>query len=49
LGRQDAVDAGRKTSQNQGTEFYIHDKDVKIQKKDPRGNDPYPRRADPMY
>ena len=29
--KQDAVDAGRKISQNQGTEFYIHGKDGKIQ------------------
>ena len=32
--KQDAVDAGRKISQNQGTEFYIHGKDGKIQNKD---------------
>ena len=40
--KQDAVDAGRKISQNQGTEFYIHGKDGKIQNKDSHGNDPYP-------
>lgn len=40
--KQDAVDAGRKISQNQGTEFYIHGKDGKIQDKDSHGNDPYP-------
>lgn len=40
--KQDAVDAGRKFSQNQGTEFYIHGKDGKIQNKDSHGNDPYP-------
>ena len=38
----EAVDAGRKISQNQGTEFYIHGKDGKIQNKDSHGNDPYP-------
>ncbi|KAA6232519.1 DUF2188 domain-containing protein [Chlorobium phaeovibrioides] len=40
--KNDAVDAGRKISQNQGTEFYIHGKDGKIQGKDSYGNDPYP-------
>jgi len=40
--KQEAVDAGRKISQNQGTEFYIHGKDGKIQNKDSHGNDPYP-------
>ena len=40
--KQDAVDAGRKISQNQGTEFFIHGKDGKIQNKDSHGNDPYP-------
>ena len=40
--KQEAVDAERKISQNQGTEFYIHGKDWKIQNKDSHGNDPYP-------
>ena len=40
--KQDAVDAGRKISQNQGTEFYIHGKDGKIQNKDSHENDPNP-------
>ena len=40
--KQDAVDAGRKISQNQGTEFYIHGIDGKIHSKDSHGNDPYP-------
>jgi len=40
--KQDAIDAGRQISKNQGTEFYIHGKDGKIQKKDSHGNDPYP-------
>ena len=30
--KQDAVDAGRKISQNQSAEFYIHGKDGKISK-----------------
>lgn len=40
--KQDAVNAGRKISQNQGTEFYIHGKDGKIHRKGSHGNDPYP-------
>ena len=38
----DAVDKGREISQNQGSEFYIHGKDGKIQSKDSHGNDPNP-------
>ena len=38
----DAVNAGRKISINQGTEFIIHGKDGKIQGCDSHGNDPYP-------
>src|SRR5680860_1642837 len=38
--KQDAVNAGRKISQNQGTEFYIHGKDGKIHRKGSHGNDP---------
>jgi hypothetical protein len=40
--KQDAIDAGRKISQNQGTELVIHGKNGKIQNKDSHGNDPYP-------
>lgn len=40
--KKEAVDAGRKISQNQGTEFVIHGKDGKIQQKDSHGNDPFP-------
>lgn len=40
--KQDAVDAGRKISQNQHTEFVIHGQDGKIQRKDSHGNDPFP-------
>jgi len=43
--KQDAVDAGRDISRNQGTEFYIHGKDGKIQQKDSHGNDPFPPRG----
>ncbi len=42
--KQQAVDAGRKISQNQGTEFIIHGKDGKIQNPDSHGNDPFPPR-----
>ena len=38
----DAVEKGREISQNQGSEFYIHGKDGKIQSKDSHGNDPNP-------
>jgi hypothetical protein len=40
--KQDAVDVGRTISRDQGTEFYIHGKDGKIQQKDSHGDDPYP-------
>lgn len=43
--KQDAIDAGRVISRNQGTEFYIHGKDGKIQRKDSHGNDPFPPRG----
>lgn len=37
-----AVDAGRRISRNQGTEFIIHGKDGRIQSADSHGNDPCP-------
>ena len=40
--KQDAVDAGREISINQGTEFFIHGKDGEIQSRDSHGNDPFP-------
>ncbi|WP_333798498.1 DUF2188 domain-containing protein [Trichlorobacter lovleyi] len=40
--KQEAVDSGRRISQNQGTEFVIHNKDGKISQSDSHGNDPYP-------
>jgi len=43
--KQDAVDTGREISRNQKTEFYIHGKDGKIQRKDSHGNDPFPPRG----
>jgi len=40
--KKDAVDAGRKISQNQGTELRIHNKEGKISQSDSHGNDPCP-------
>lgn len=40
--KSDAVDRGREISINQKTEFVIHGKDGKIQRKDSHGNDPCP-------
>jgi len=40
--KQDAIDAGRRISQNQETEFVVHNKDGKIAGKDTHGNDPCP-------
>lgn len=40
--KNEAIDAGRKISQNQKTELVIHGKDGKIQNKDSHGNDSYP-------
>ncbi|MBR6862433.1 MAG: DUF2188 domain-containing protein [Acidaminococcaceae bacterium] len=40
--KKEAVDAGRKISQNQKTEFVIHGLNGRIQSADSHGNDPYP-------
>lgn len=40
--KQQAVDAGRQVSRNQGTEFVVHRKDGTIQSKDSHGGDPCP-------
>ena len=40
--KNDAINAGRKISQNQGSELFIHGMDGKIQQRDSHGNDPYP-------
>ena len=40
--KNEAIEQGRKISQNQGTELYIHGRDGKIQQKDSHGNDPCP-------
>lgn len=38
--KQEAIDKGRELSRSQGTEFFIHGMDGKIQQKDSHGNDP---------
>lgn len=40
--KQDAIDAGREISRNQGTELKIHNRDGKISQSDSHGNDPNP-------
>ncbi len=40
--KRDAIDIGRKISQNQKTEFIIHNKDGKISQSDSHGKDPFP-------
>ena len=40
--KQEAVDAGRTISRNQGTEFVIHGQNGRIQQKDSHGNDKFP-------
>jgi len=43
--KEEAETEGRKISKNQKTEFVIHKKDGKIQRKDSHGNDPFPPRG----
>ena len=38
--KKEAVDRGRVISRNQGSEFYIHNKNGQIGQKDSHGNDP---------
>lgn len=40
--KQDAIDAGRKVSQNQQTELRIHNQDGRIGQSDSHGVDPHP-------
>lgn len=40
--KQQAIDAGRQISRNQGTEFVIHGQNGRIQRSDSHGNDPCP-------
>ena len=40
--KAEAVRLGREISRNQGTEFIIHGRDGRIQRRDSHGNDPFP-------
>lgn len=40
--KQDAIDAGRQISRNQGSELVIHGRDGVIQRSDSHGHDPCP-------
>jgi uncharacterized protein YdaT len=40
--KQEAIEQGRRISQNQGTELVIHNKDGRIFRTDSHGNDPCP-------
>ena len=40
--KQEAINAGRNISRNQGTEFRIHNQDGRIASSDSHGNDPFP-------
>jgi hypothetical protein len=40
--QQQAIDAGRRTAQNQGSELYVHGRDGRIRERDSHGNDPHP-------
>ena len=43
--QREAIDAGRQTARNQGTELFIHGKDGRIRERDSHGNDPFPPRG----
>jgi len=43
--KAEAVSAGRKISQNQKSELFIHNKDGRIASRDSHGNDPCPPRG----
>lgn len=40
--KNEAINAGREISRNQGTEFRIHNQDGRISRSDSHGNDPNP-------
>lgn len=42
--KSDAIDYGRRVSQNQKSELVIHERDNRIQRSDSHGNDPCPPR-----
>ncbi|MGD0597982.1 MAG: DUF2188 domain-containing protein [Sedimentisphaerales bacterium] len=43
--QKEAIDKGREISQNQNSEFVIHDRHGRIREKDSHGHDPYPPRG----
>ncbi len=43
--KSEAIEQGRKISQNQKTELVIHNKNGKISDSDSHGNDPHPPRG----
>jgi hypothetical protein len=43
--KKDAIDVGRRISQNQETELIIHNKNGRISESDSHGNDPFPPRG----
>ncbi|WP_299695326.1 DUF2188 domain-containing protein [uncultured Tateyamaria sp.] len=40
--QREAIDAGRQTARNQGSELLIHGRNGQIRARDSHGNDPYP-------
>lgn len=40
--KAEAERIGREISRNQGTEFIVHGRDGRIQRRDSHGNDPFP-------
>jgi hypothetical protein len=40
--QKEAIEAGRKIAQNQGTELYIHGRNGRIRERNSYGNDPHP-------
>lgn len=40
--QQEAIDAGRAITRNQGTELFIHGRDGRIRERDSHGGDPFP-------
>lgn len=40
--KREAIDRGRPISQNQKTEFVVHNRDGKISNSDSHGHDPFP-------
>jgi hypothetical protein len=40
--QKEAIDQARKTSQNQGTELFVHNRKGQIRERDSHGGDPFP-------